>query len=209
LDEKPDVILFAGDYLQTPFDRQPLLLAELNDYLREIHFSAPLGMYAVSGNIDSYLWQDGFKGAGVITVPITKSFDLGDVRLTCLGLYESFNNRLKLPNPKPDRFHLVLGHTPNFALGAVTADLMLAGHTHGGQVRLPFIGPMITHSVIPHTWATGLTDLPAGGKLIVSRGIGMERGHAPPMRFLCRPELVVIDLVPEISEKEESADDRG
>ena len=118
-------------------------------------------------------------------------------RLTCLGLYESFNNRLKVPNPEPDRFHLVLGHTPNFALGAVTADLMVAGHTHGGQVQLPFIGPMITHSVIPHTWAAGLTDLPAGGKLLVSRGIGMERGHAPPMRFLCRPELVVIDLVPE------------
>jgi predicted MPP superfamily phosphohydrolase len=41
-----------------------------------------------------------------------------------------------------------------------------------------------------------MTDLPDGGKLLVSRGIGMERGDAPPLRFLCRPELAVIDLVP-------------
>ena len=86
---------------------------------------------------------------------------------------------------------------PNFALGEIPADLLVAGHTHGGQVRLPWIGPMITHSRIPHAWAAGLTELPGGGKLLVSRGIGMERGFAPPMRFLCRPELMVIDLVPE------------
>jgi uncharacterized protein len=55
---------------------------------------------------------------------------------------------------------------------------------------------MITHSRVPHTWAAGLTELSGGRKLLVSRGIGMERGYAPSMRFLCRPELVVIDLTP-------------
>ncbi len=53
--------------------------------------------------------------------------------------------------------------------------------------------------------AAGLTDLPGGGKLLVSRGIGMERGYAPPMRFLCRPELMVIDLTPE---EKETTDER-
>ena len=42
-----------------------------------------------------------------------------------------------------------------------------------------------------------MTDLPGGAKLFVSRGVGMECGHAPRLRFLCRPELAVIDLVPE------------
>ena len=42
-----------------------------------------------------------------------------------------------------------------------------------------------------------MTDLPGGGKLLVSRGTGMERGNAPQMRFNCRPELAVIDLLPE------------
>ena len=86
---------------------------------------------------------------------------------------------------------------PNFALGQVQADLLVAGHTHGGQVQLPLIGPMVVNCRIPHRWAAGFTDLRGGGKLLVSRGIGMERGYAPRLRFLCRPELVVIDLTPE------------
>jgi uncharacterized protein len=73
----------------------------------------------------------------------------------------------------------------------------VAGHTHGGQVRIPFIGPLATLSAVPRSWAAGITDLPSGGKLFVSRGIGMERGNAPRMRFCCRPELAVIDLVPQ------------
>ncbi len=91
----------------------------------------------------------------------------------------------------------MLGHAPNFALGEIQADLLVTAHTHGGQVRFPFIGPIITHCRIPHRWAAGLTVLPGGARLLVCRGIGMERGSAPPMRFLCRPELMVIDLVGE------------
>ena len=132
-----------------------------------------------------------------MTVYATQSFDLGDLQLTCLSLWDSYDTGPKIPTAPPDRFHLVLGHVPNFALGDIPADLLVAGHTHGGQVRLPWIGPIITHSRIPHAWAAGLTELPGGGKLLVSRGIGMERKFAPPMRFLCRPELIVIDLVGE------------
>jgi hypothetical protein len=99
--------------------------------------------------------------------------------------------------PESDRFHLVLGHSPNFALGRVEADLLVAGHTHGGQVRLPLVGPLITLSAVPRSWAAGLTELPGGGQLLVSRGLGMERAGAPRLRFLCRPELVVIDLIPD------------
>ena len=82
-------------------------------------------------------------------------------------------------------------------MGKIDADLLVTGHTHGGQVRLPLIGPLMTLSRIPRAWAAGLTELPGGGKLLVSRGLGMERGYAPRIRFLCRPELMVIDLVPE------------
>jgi len=75
--------------------------------------------------------------------------------------------------------------------------LSLAGHTHGGQVRLPVLGPVTTLSSVPRRYAAGLSVRPAGGHLFVSRGIGMERENAPRLRFLCRPQLVVIDLLPE------------
>ena len=61
---------------------------------------------------------------------------------------------------------------------------------------LPWFGPLVPLPRVPRSWAAGLTELPGGGKLLVSRGIGVERGYAPPLRFLCRPELVVIELVP-------------
>jgi predicted MPP superfamily phosphohydrolase len=62
---------------------------------------------------------------------------------------------------------------------------------------LPFIGILAKGADIPRAWAAGVTNLSGGRKLIVSRGTGMERDLAPRLRFLCRPELAVIDLVPE------------
>ena len=90
-----------------------------------------------------------------------------------------------------------MGHTPDFSLGQVEAELLIAGHTHGGQVQLPFLGPLFTLSQVPRSWASGVTLIAPDRHLIVSRGVGMERGNAPRMRFLCRPELLIIDLVPD------------
>jgi len=166
---------------------------------------APMGTFAVRGNVDPPCWRDIFKETGVTVVDAKESFDLGALRLTCLAMYDSLNTSLEVANDEPDRFHLVLGHMPDFALGKIEADLLVTGHTHGGQVRIPGLGPVITHARIPNAWAAGLTELPGGGMLLVSRGIGMERDYAPPVRFLCRPELVVIDLVPE---EKETTDER-
>ncbi len=96
-----------------------------------------------------------------------------------------------------EQYHVVLGHAPAFADGCDNADLMLAGHTHGGQIYIPGFGAIMTMSGIPRDWANGMTLMDDGRTLIVSRGVGCERGRAPRIRFCCRPELVVIDLVPE------------
>jgi hypothetical protein len=101
---------------------------------------------------------------------------------------------LRPPVPARDGFHIVPAHRPDFALTRPDADLLLAGHVHGGQVRLPFIGPLITLSNVPRDWAVGLTTLPWGGHLFVSRGVGMERKNAPRLRFLCRPEIAILEL---------------
>ncbi|MEI8374737.1 MAG: metallophosphoesterase [Planctomycetota bacterium] len=195
---QPDVVLLAGDYLQVAPVQWEALRAELNTVLREANLAAHARVFAIQGNIDSGTsWTDIFRGLDFAAVSVNESFDLGGgLRLTCLALEASYDTSTQVA-ADPEHFHLVLGHCPNFALGKVRADLLVAGHTHGGQVRLPIIGALSTLSRIPRRWAAGLTELPSGGRLLVSRGTGMERGDAPRLRFLCRPELVVIDLMPE------------
>ncbi len=94
---------------------------------------------------------------------------------------------------------IVVGHAPEFALSAPTAGvplLCLAGHTHGGQVQLPFFGPPLTLSRVPRSIAAGGLHRLDESWVCVSRGIGMERNLAPRIRFLCRPELILFELAP-------------
>ena len=72
-------------------------------------------------------------------------------------------------------------------------DLYLAGHTHGGQIRLPLYGPMATGSRYGRRYAAGLFQ-EKDTTLYVSRGLGFEGGGMPRARFLCRPEAVNIEL---------------
>lgn len=196
-EEEPDVILLAGDYLHVHGSRREELRREMNAFLREIEFGSSASTYAVRGNIDADDWAALFAGLNVTTVESGESFEVGGVRLTCLSERDSGNGRLQVESVDQGTYHVVLGHRPDYALGRIDADLLLAGHTHGGQVRLPFLGPILTLSSVPRRWAVGQSDLPGGQTLYVSRGVGMERGGAPRIRFLCRPELVVIDILPQ------------
>ncbi|MFH1467033.1 MAG: hypothetical protein ABIO70_21800 [Pseudomonadota bacterium] len=193
--QQPDLVLFAGDYLQP--DDMPTWEA-LRPALREALVppcaAARLGCWAVRGDVDPTPWASLFAVPGAQTVPTSATFDLGPLTLTALDLHASRQGDHEVPAVAA--FHVVLGHAPDFALGAPPADLLLAGHVHGGQVRLPGWGPLLTLTDLPRGWAVGRTDLPGGGTLIVSRGIGLERGDAPRLRLFCRPELVVIDLAP-------------
>ena len=202
LAEKPDIILFGGDYLQIGGRRRwKRLCEEANELLKKCDLKAKHGAFAVQGNVDCfYPWQLMFLGTPVKTVRRTASFDVAGIRLTCLSMDDSFDPELQIGNPSDDGphapFHIVMGHSPDYALGDISADLLLAGHTHGGQVQMPGLGAIATMSQIPRRWAAGITELPDGGKLLVSRGIGMERYNSPRIRFFCRPELAVIDIVP-------------
>ena len=93
---------------------------------------------------------------------------------------------------------VVLSHTPAVVLEASRRGLeaVLAGHTHGGQVRLPFFGPPITLSRVPRAVAAGGLHELDGRRIYVSRGIGWEHGHAPRVRFLCPPEVTLLELTP-------------
>lgn len=193
--ENPDLVLFAGDYLQI-FDSSEYNkgLDKLNLILKESRLNPPLGMYAVQGNVDHDDWEMLFYGLDVLAFHSTNTLDLGPISLTGISWRDSEDPGLSVS--ETDSYHIVLGHSPNFSLGDINGDLLLAGHTHGGQFQIPGIGPILTLSAVPRSWASGLTEIKAGQFLLVSRGIGLERGNSPRMRFLCRPQLVIINLTP-------------
>ncbi len=101
-----------------------------------------------------------------------------------------------------DGFVIVLAHCPSASERALTAgaDLVLSGHTHGGQLRVPGFGVLWTHMKAPTPLNDGLyfaakecPDIPAkpGAAVFVHRGLGTSK---IPIRFLCRPEIVYITL---------------
>ncbi len=194
LAEKPDLILLAGDYIQVAPREWPRLVTEFRQLLAQSGLNAPLGIYAVKGNIDPDAWQELFEDSSVHVFAETSGMDVGGVHITGLSQPDSLNPRLQLA--PAESFHIVVGHHPDYALSDIEADLMIAGHTHGGQVRLPIIGPLLTLTRVPRSWAAGVTERAPGRTLVVSRGTGLERGSAPRLRFLCRPELVVIQIEP-------------
>ena len=95
----------------------------------------------------------------------------------------------------PEKYTLLLYHSPDLMPEASRAgiDLYLCGHTHGGQIRLPLWGAVVTSSKYGKRYEMGCYQ--AGSTtLYVSRGIGLEGKGAPRMRFLCPPEIELFEL---------------
>jgi len=205
LAQKPDLIVFTGDYIQPKVggDRDRPT-ADFQALLRRTGFSAPLGAFAVRGDVDPE-WPRMFEGTPV--TPLTgriARLPLPDGRFVSLvGLTSGMSRgnergdmeRLVARAPAGD-VRIVIGHQPDYVIplsASTRVDLALAGHTHGGQVALPFFGPPYTSSPLPRRYAGDLHDY-RGTLLHVSRGVGMERWTAPQVRFLCPPEICVLDL---------------
>ena len=197
MQEKPDAIFLAGDYLQANTqDEWESLRDQMNAFLKEISFGAPLGVYVVGGNSDFRRWPEIFDGLPTEEFRDSRTIETDDFLVTGLSIEDSFSTDIDLAKSS-SKLSIVLGHAPDFALSEnLRGDLLLAGHTHGGQVRIPWLGPIITFSQVPRAWAAGKTRIDGEKTLVVSRGIGMERRDAPRLRFLCRPELAFIHVLP-------------
>jgi predicted MPP superfamily phosphohydrolase len=124
--------------------------------------------------------------------------DLDGLPVELLGLDDSHVARQDLrvvPRHAPARFGLAVMHSPDSAPEAVACGyrLVVAGHTHGGQVRLPVVGALVTNSNLPRRVVSGLFRL-GDGLVHVSPGLGTSK--FAPFRFLCRPEATLLELRP-------------
>jgi uncharacterized protein len=93
------------------------------------------------------------------------------------------------------RIRIALAHRPDTVrrLAADTrVDLTVAGHTHGGQVQLPVVGPLTIASGVPRQVGAGGLHKLDGRWIYVSRGVGVERAQAPRLRLGAVPEVSLI-----------------
>jgi uncharacterized protein len=204
-----DLVVLTGDYVQPRLDgtrhgTRRGTTADLNRLLREVRFDARLGMFAVRGDVDLD-WPRVFEGTAVTTLTgeVANRPLPGGGTLSLIGITPRMSHGrdpaglLALVRQAPsDSLRIAIGHGPDFVqdlAGAAPVELALAGHTHGGQVVLPWLGAPITKMRLPRLYASGLHDY-AGVPIHVSAGVGMERGTAPQLRFLCPPEISLIEV---------------
>jgi len=184
--ERPDVIVITGD--NAPNDGDP---SGANSVLAELH--APLGVYMVLGNWDH--WRPRTTPPANVRILNNENARLLD-SVFLVGVDDNLSGRPDLYSAvdgiPPGAYRIGLFHTPDFFdRAAADVQLALAGHTHGGQVRLPGLGalwlPPGSGSYVQGWYERG------SARMYVSRGIGSS---IFPLRFLCRPELVIIELMP-------------
>lgn len=194
----PDLLLFTGDLMDEPNQYK-----EINKVVPVLEkLNAPFGKFAVYGNHDhggygtdiyrNVITMSGFTllQNEVATISMIDGSKIGIAGLDDLMLgkpqYEG-----TLGNLNDHLFNILLAHEPDAALETKNyhIDLQLSGHSHGGQIQVPFYGPLITPPYA-NVYPEGLYEV-GKMKLYVNRGLGTTR---LPFRFLSTPEITVVTL---------------
>ncbi|HTC90740.1 MAG TPA: phosphodiesterase YaeI [Bryobacteraceae bacterium] len=203
LDAKPDVICLTGDFVTdaAPFDE-----AQYGRILRRLSCAGPI--FATLGNHDGGAWGasvGGLKDTGMVCALLSSAgipllhnrseiVRLRDQSLRLAGVpdlwSEQVNGDLAFANIPADDPAILLAHNPDTkdVLADRPWDLMLSGHTHGGQVVLPILGDRFT-PVRDKRFIAGLKPW-NGRQVYVTRGVGSIDG----VRVNCRPEVTILDL---------------
>jgi predicted MPP superfamily phosphohydrolase len=196
---QPDLILIAGDYISGDGRRRPTVAPETYAPLLK-EFRAPLGVYSVLGNHD--WWYDGarvrraLEANGIkVLENETAKLDVRGMPLWLAGLADLWTRTPLIYEtteaiPESDAI-IALTHNPDiFPRLPQRVALMIAGHTHGGQIRLPFIGPIVQPSRVSAAYTRGHV-IENGHHLFVTTGIGTS---IFPVRFGVPPEIVLLTL---------------
>lgn len=203
---KPDLIALTGDYLNLSYNNDPEAVALVREFLPKL--KAPLGVYATLGSppvdlhdVASHHFDDTHIQLLRHTVV---AVDAGHNRqLTLMGMdcshdvpYDGHRFEQLAAQKNGHGPAIFLYHSPELMplVQKHAVDLYLCGHTHGGQVRVPGYGAIITSAITGKRYEMGRYD-ENGTTLYVSRGIGLEGLSAPRIRLFCPPEAILITLI--------------
>jgi len=195
---RPDIVVLAGDYVsERTFGVSPYSAHEAIAPLAALR--APLGVYAIMGNHDHWHEHSTVREELVrqgLTVLVNQARKVGPLALGGLGDAVSYQARLDATLGEMGRIgggRVIVSHTPDpFAKLPRNTGLMLAGHTHCGQIRLFGWAPM-TNSRYGARYACGLVK-ERGNVLVVTAGIGTT---LLPLRFGARPDIWLIRVGPQ------------
>lgn len=195
-EQKPDIVFIAGDFVSTK--RIATRKYDFKDISKKLEqIKSRLGIYAVLGN------HDHWKGSAQAKIILEQSgiavLDNEAVKIENMvvgGVDDAFTGHADVTKTleemeKLKGYRILLSHSPD-VMPAVDkrVSLVLSGHTHCGQIALPYIGPIITMSRYGKKYACGV--IRENGKiLVVSSGIGTS---LVPIRLGARPDIWVIDI---------------
>lgn len=193
---EPDLILLLGDYVHRGGQYIDPGIAPFSE------FRAAQGVFAVLGNHDHWDGRDrsldALRRARVSALVNRSTVLLRNGDALAVGGVGDFMEDVQRPEVA---FHGVRNHVPRILMShnpdyaehlpeGVRVDLMVCGHTHGGQVHLPGYGAPVLPSRYGRKYQQGLVEGPRC-PVYVTRGIGTI---SPPVRFLCRPEITLLHL---------------
>ena len=195
---KPAFILFTGDFLNLSNIRNQESITQVIEFFNKIHAISP--MYYVSGSpavdvkdtIDTL--EENLKCMRLDNSNVTIQSNhctINLIGITCT--HQPHQDINILPSLiQEGSLNILMYHSPDLIFELQKEhkiDLMLSGHTHGGQVRLPIFGALFTGSLYGRKLQKGLYQI-YDTILYISRGIGLEGMGAPRVRFLCSPEII-------------------
>jgi uncharacterized protein len=196
---QPDMIVILGDYIAGNGRASHRVEPEVFGPMLK-GFRAPLGVYSVLGNHD--WWYDGLKVRAALEANGIKVLENEVFRLEIrgkpvwlVGLADLWTRRQRINDtiagvPEGDTI-IALTHNPDiFPQVPQRVPLLLAGHTHGGQVRFPLIGPVVDSSRFGNRYVRGHV-VENGHDLFVTTGIGTS---IFPVRFGVPPEIVLLTI---------------
>ena len=213
----PDIILCAGDMITSV---EGISMVPAQEFVQTLAEKYPF--YYANGNHEHRIYRQpddygmmgeqyrGFLKSCDIVLLENERILLPDRGIEIIGLdlpkcwYKKFKTPLMTKKeiesivkiPQSNTFSILLAHNPVYfdAYAAWGADLVLSGHVHGGVMRLPFLGGVLSTAFTLFPKYDGGLFEKSGSRMIVSRGLG---SHTIPVRVFNPAELVVIDILPE------------